>query len=107
MGPGGQLFSLRGVQVVFHFNEVFQGCLLEPSLGGVKFFLVGEDSGIRSGVADGDGEDFSRLPDLLAELDPLGFKRGLQRIEDGVLCGRDFEVLMHPFMQGQPGRSLN
>ena len=107
MGPGGQLFSLRRVQVLFHFNEVLQGGLLQPTLGGVQLFLVGEDGCIRSGVADGDGEDFSRLPDLLAELDPLGFKRGLQRIEDDVLRGGDFEVLMHPFMQGQPGRSLN
>ena len=87
MGPGGQLFSLRGVQVLFHFNEVFQGGLLQPSLGGVQLLLAGEDSSVGCSVADGDCEDFSQLPDLLAELHPFGFKRGLQGIKEGVLRG--------------------
>lgn len=107
MGPGGQLFSLRGVQVLFHSDEVFQGGLLQTTLGGVQFFLVGEDGCVRCGVADGDREVSSQLPDLLAELHPFGFKRGLQRIKESMLGGGDFEVLMHPFMKRQLGGNHN
>ena len=102
MSPLEEFGLLVGPEVGLHLEKMFQCgllksalCLTESSKG------RGDGGGLARGGLHGGGEFQSGCLDFRAVLLALSFVGLLERVQNRVLLGGDFKMLMHPEMQGK------
>ena len=102
MSPLEEFGLLVGPEVGLHLEKMFQCgllksalCLTESSKG------RGDGGGLARGGLHGGGEFQSGCLDFRAVLLALFFVGLLERVQNRVLLGGDFKMLMHPEMQSE------